>query len=125
MLAPSGDIRSSNTLATVQNQFQVQGLELDYTIVCWDADLRREDGEWAAHKISGAKWQRNRALDFAKNGYRVLLPRARKGMIVFVPEGDREGEDGTRAPAFYDGIAEYLGACDAKELADGAGCLAS
>lgn len=116
MLAPTGDIRSSNMLEAVQNQYQVQGLELDYTIVCWDADLRRAEGGWSAHKISGAGWQRDKALDMAKNGYRVLLTRARKGMIIFVPCGDDSGEDETRSPEFYDGIAEYLMECGAQPI---------
>jgi Schlafen group 3, DNA/RNA helicase domain len=119
MLAPSGDIRSSNMLETVQNQYQIQGLELDYTIVCWDADLRREDGDWSAYKVRGAAWQHDRAIDVAKNGYRVLLTRARKGMILFVPYGDRDGLDETRNPTFYDGIAEFLNACGAKILSPG------
>ena len=115
MLAPSGDIRSSNMLETVQNQFQIQGLELDYTVVCWDVDLRRSTTRWAAWKISGSVWQRDRALDVAKNTYRVLLTRARKGMILFVPRGDLAAEDPTRAPELYDQIAGFLIACGAVE----------
>jgi hypothetical protein len=114
MLAPTGDIRSSNMLETVQNQYQIQGLEVDYTIVCWDADLRREQGEWRAHRMVGAEWRRDAAVDVSKNGYRVLLTRARKGMVVFVPRGDNDGVDETRLPAFYDGVAEYLLACGAR-----------
>lgn len=116
MLAPSGDIRSSNALESVQNQFQIQGLELDYTVVAWDADLRRENGCWASWKISGSVWKRDSALNVAKNSYRVLLTRARKGMIVFVPLGDTTGEDDTRAPSFYDGIARHLLQCGARLL---------
>lgn len=116
MLAPSGDIRSSNMLETVQNQFQIQGLEIDYAIVCWDADLRRTESGWEAWKVRGAQWSRDNALEVAKNGYRVLLTRARKGMIVFVPEGDASGQDETRDPRFYDGIAAHLMACGAKLL---------
>ncbi len=118
MLAPSGDIRSSNMLEAVQNQFQVQGLELDYTVVCWDADLRRGEDGWAAWKISGSGWQRDKALGVAKNSYRVLLTRARKGMIVFVPRGDDSGEDETRDPRFYDEVAAHLLACGAEQWAD-------
>lgn len=115
MLAPSGDIRSSNMLESVQNQFQIQGLELDYTVVCWDADLRRAAGDWEAWKISGSGWQRDKALAVAKNSYRVLLTRARKGMIVFVPVGDETEQDATRAPQFYEEIANHLLACGARE----------
>jgi hypothetical protein len=82
MLAPSTDIRSSNALETVQNQYQIQGLELDYCIVCWDADLRREGDKWVAYKLSGSDWQKDSLIEVAKNGYRVLLTRARKGACV-------------------------------------------
>lgn len=114
MLAPTGDIRSSNMLETVQNQYQVQGLEIDYSVVCWDLDLRRENGRWRSYKVSGAGWQGDKALTIAKNGYRVLLTRARKGMVLFVPRGDTEGDDPTRDPNHYDAIADYLLGCGAR-----------
>ena len=116
MLAPSGDVRSSSMLETVQNQYQIQGLELDYCIVCWDADLRREHHTWAAYKMSGSDWQRDKLVGVSKNGYRVLLTRARKGIVLFVPEGDKSGVDGTRAVEYYDDVATYLGICGAKAL---------
>lgn len=115
MLAPGGDVRSANMLETVQNQYQVQGLELDYTVVCWDGDLRRNANGWNAWKMSGSNWQKDKELDIATNGYRVLLTRARKGMIVFIPRGDPTGEDETRPPAMYDGIANYLISCGGRE----------
>jgi hypothetical protein len=116
MLAPSSDVRSSNALESVQNQFQVQGLELDYCIVCWDADLRRQSGKWVSYKLKGSTWQKDALLEVAKNCYRVLLTRARKGMIIFVPQGDLSGEDDTRSPSFYDGIWNFLKECGAKEI---------
>jgi hypothetical protein len=116
MLAPTSDVRSSNALETVQNQYQIQGLELDYCIVCWDADLRREGDTWAAYKLSGSDWQTDRLIDVAKNGYRVLLTRARQGMVIFVPKGDSSGSDPTRNVAFYDGVSEFLRACGAGAL---------
>ena len=119
MLAPSGDIRSSNMLEYAQNQFQIQGLELDYTILCWDADFRYTDGQWQAHKISGAGWQKQKKdaeLEFRKNSYRVLLTRARKGMIIFVPKGDLSLCDETRAPEFYDDIYAFLIKCGCLDL---------
>jgi hypothetical protein len=115
MLAPSGDVRSSNMLETVQNQYQVQGLELDYTVVAWDLDLRRERDGWASYKLTGPVWRKDKALEVAKNGYRVLLTRARKGMVLFVPRGSRT-EDATRPAAAYEGIAEYLVGCGARAL---------
>jgi hypothetical protein len=117
MLAPSGDIRSSNMLETVQNQYQVQGLEMDYTIVGWDLDLRREGGGWASYKLSGAEWRKDKALEVAKNGYRVLLTRARKGMVLFVPRGS-DGRDETRPATAYGETAEYLVQCGARQAED-------
>jgi hypothetical protein len=119
MLAPSGDVRSSNMLETVQNQYQIQGLELDYTIVCWDADLRRSEDGWEAWKVSGKGWQRDKALDIAKNSYRVLLTRARKGMMVFVPLGDETHVDTSRETELYDEIAEHLVRCGAEKWVAG------
>lgn len=116
MLAPSSDVRSSNALETVQNQYQIQGLELDYSIVCWDADFRREGETWTAYKLSGSDWQRDALLEVAQNGYRVILTRARKGMVIFVPKGDTSGEDATRAPTFYDGTWNFLQSCGAQEI---------
>lgn len=114
MLKPDGDIRSSNMLETIQNQYQIQGLEIDWALVCWDLDLRRTANGWAAHKLSGTKWQAKPAsLEVAKNGYRVLLTRARKGMAIFVPAGDVTGIDETRPVSDYDGIADFLLRCGA------------
>ena len=116
MLAPSSDVRSSNALETVQNQYQIQGLELDYTIVCWDADLRRVENDWAAFKLSGSDWKKDKLKEVAKNSYRVLLTRARKGMVIFVPKGDGNGEDLTRIPAFYDDVYDFLKSCGVRDL---------
>jgi DUF2075 family protein len=116
MLAPSSDVRSSNALETVQNQYQIQGLELDYSIVCWDADLRREEAGWATYKLKGSDWNRDTLIEVAKNGYRVLMTRARKGMVIFVPSGDLSGDDSTRSVEFYDGVWEFLSSCGATEL---------
>ncbi len=116
MLAPTGDIRSSNMLETVQNQFQIQGLELDYALVCWGGDLRRLGDEWSAFRISGANWQNDKALEVSMNSYRVLLTRARKGMVVFVPHGDQSGLDATRDQDFFNGTYEFLEACGGYPL---------
>ena len=117
MLAPTDDLRSSNMLETVQNVYNIQGLELDHTIVCWDADLRREGDEWRPYHIKGSKWTSPKEvwLDILKNIYRVLLTRARKNMIIYVPKGDLEGIDDTRRPEFYDGIYDFLCGCGATE----------
>jgi len=117
MLKPDGDIRSSNMLEMIQNQYQIQGLEIDWALVCWDLDLRHSDGGWPAHKLSGPKWQaKSASLDVAKNGYRVLLTRARKGMAIYVPIGDLTGVDETRPVDAYDGIADFLVRCGARPM---------
>lgn len=117
MLKPDGNIRSSNMLETIQNQYQIQGLEIDWALVCWDLDLRRSKNGWAAHKLSGTKWQAKAAsLDVAKNGYRALLTRARKGMAIYVPIGDPTGVDETRSVVAYRGIAKFLLQCGARSM---------
>ncbi len=117
MLVPSDDVRSSNMLEQTQNQYQIQGLEIDYAVVCWDGDFRRCKGHWACFNVKGAGWVRYPDEDEARgNSYRVLLTRSRKGMILFVPPGDTSGCDRTRDPRMYDDIAEYLKSCGAKDL---------
>jgi hypothetical protein len=103
------DTRSSYYLEDAATEFQVQGLELDWTCVTWDADLRFTDTGWSHHDFRGDRWcnianTENRA--YQKNAYRVLLTRARQGMVIFVPPGDLS--DPTRTPAFYDPTFEYL-----------------
>ena len=103
------DIRSSQYLEDVATEFQVQGLELDWTIVNWDGDLRVTGEDWAYHDFRGQKWQRVKKPEnqlFLKNAYRVLLTRARQGMIIFVPPGD--DADPTRPPSYYDPTYRYL-----------------
>ncbi len=103
------DTRSSFYLEDAATEFQVQGLELDWTCVVWDADLRLKGETWEHWKFAGSKWlrvhqeQRRRYLE---NAYRVLLTRARQGMAIVVPEGDPE--DSTRLPGFYDNTFRFL-----------------
>lgn len=120
-LAPSDDLRASNMLEVVASEFKVQGLEIDWAIVCWDADLRRNSSntDWEYYNFRGSKWvRRNQAEQrrYLLNSYRVLLTRARQGMVIFVPEGVDEEEDPTRNKQFYDSIYEYLLRCGIKEL---------
>lgn len=103
------DVRSSYFLEETATEFDIQGLELDWTIVCWDADLRFKDGKFEHYNFVGTEWQNinkeERKL-YLKNTYRVLLTRAREGFVIFVPNGD--ADDATRNPEFYNGIYEYL-----------------
>jgi hypothetical protein len=106
------DIRSSYFLEEAATEFDIQGLELDWTCVCWDADLRLNNRQWQYKSFRGTSW--NNVNDdirklYLKNAYRVLLTRARQGMVIFVPEGDPS--DHTRQPEFYDQTAEYLMQC--------------
>ena len=103
------DIRSSYFLEDVATEFDVQGLELDWTCVAWDADLRHNGTEWLRRSFRGAKWQVINDEDskrYLKNAYRVLLTRARQGMVIFVPNGSSEDE--TRLHSFYDETFNYL-----------------
>ncbi len=105
------DIRSSWYLEDCATEFQVQGLELDWTCVTWDGDLRfcPAATDWSYHDFRGSRWQQIRdpeARAHLKNAYRVLLTRARQGMVLCVPPGDEA--DPTRPPAQYDATFEYL-----------------
>ncbi len=103
------DIRSSYMLEDVVTEFDIQGLELDYSIVAWDADFRYEDGEWTYHNFSGNSWRHVSANErrlYLKNAYRVLLTRARQGMAIFIPTGS--DTDQSRKREWYDGTYRYL-----------------
>ena len=111
------DVRSSFHLDETATEFDIQGLELDWTIVCWDADLRFENGDFKHLKFVGTKWQNIKSADnilYLKNAYRVLLTRARQGFVIFVPTGDET--DMTAKPEYYDGIYRYLKSVGIKEL---------
>jgi hypothetical protein len=103
------DVRSSYYLEDVATEFHVQGLELDWACVIWDADFRYSEKGWSHHSFCGDRWNKiNKAerKQYLKNAYRVLLTRARQGMVIVVPEGD--SEDATRHASFYDGTYRYL-----------------
>jgi Uncharacterized conserved protein (DUF2075) len=116
-LNPKTDVRSSYYLEDVATEFDIQGLELDWTCVAWDADLRFSGTEWTLKSFRGTAWQDVKDLDakrYLKNAYRVLLTRARQGMVLFVPQGDHL--DPTRSPEFYDKTYEYLLSIGIEEL---------
>jgi hypothetical protein len=103
------DVRSSYYLEDVATEFQIQGLELDWVCCAWDADLRCVKDKWEYWSFRGNRWMHIRKEDrqnYLKNAYRVLLTRARQGMVILVPNGDEE--DPTRCPDYYDPIYEYL-----------------
>lgn len=103
------DTRSSFYLEDAATEFQVQGLELDWVCVTWDADFRFSGSSWNYHSFRGDAWRcihKPERQTYLRNAYRVLLTRARQGMVIFVPNG--EPGDPTRSPAIYDGTFEYL-----------------
>ena len=111
------DIRSSLFLEDAASEFDVQGLELDWTCIVWDGDLRHEKNSWGNYSFTGNKWQNIRSEErksYQINAYRVLLTRARQGMIICVPEGNPE--DGTRNPDYYDGTFDYLKSIGLEEI---------
>lgn len=103
------DTRSSYYLEDAGTEFQVQGLELDWVCVTWDGDLRFTENGWACHSFWGSGWRNilnQEKRNYLRNAYRVLLTRARQGMVIFVPPG--VGDDPTRKPTFYDPTFHYL-----------------
>ena len=130
-LEDKADTRSSNYLEDAATEIQVQGLELDYTCLLWDADMRYENGEWHFYKFNGTtKWSEQLPTSESKqelrkymlNAYRVLLTRARAGMVICVPKGNSNKtlngfwEDTTRLPEYYDGTYEYLKGLGIEEI---------
>lgn len=116
-LEGQGDVRSSYALEDAATEFDIQGLELDWVGMCWDANLRRETTGWTYWNFRGARWETVRhvnRVDYLRNAYRVLLTRARQGMVILVPQGSQI--DKTRAPEFYDQTFEYLKHCGLPEL---------
>ncbi len=116
-LEDRNDVRSSLALEDAGSEFVVQGLELDWAGVCWDADLRFEDGNWQHYRFRGTSWTsvhspRNKA--YLSNAYRVLLTRARQGLVIFVPRGAQQ--DQTRDPRFYDETFHFLLECGFDQL---------
>lgn len=125
------DTRSSNYLEDAATEIQVQGLELDYTCVLWDADMRYNNNKWRYYKFNGqTKWveqipdteNKQELIKYMLNAYRVLLTRARSGMVICVPTGNPNKnpsgywEDSTRLPEYYDGTYEYLKSIGIEEI---------
>ena len=108
-LNDKNDVRSSYYLEQVATEFHIQGLELDWTCVIWDGDLRYSKDGWKTNSFRGNKWQniwKDDRRNYLINAYRVLLTRARQGMVIVVPEGSTD--DHTRKSAYYDSTYTYL-----------------
>ncbi|MEC4003867.1 DUF2075 domain-containing protein [Flavobacterium sp. SUN052] len=116
-LNPKDDIRSSYFLEEVATEFDIQGLELDWTCVAWDGDLFYDQNKWNYKKFTGTSWKINKNTERVKyliNSYRVLLTRARQGMIIYIPEGNNE--DNTRPTFMYDGTFEFFKSIGIQEI---------
>lgn len=111
------DIRSSYFLEDVATEFDIQGLELDWICVSWDADFRFVNNTWQYYQFRGTVWQNildDENKSYLKNSYRVLLTRARQGLVIFIPLG--YSNDPTRLPSFYDETYRYLKAIGLREI---------
>lgn len=116
-LADKTDVRSSLFLEDAATEFDIQGLELDWTCLVWDGDFRYTPDGWDHFAFKGSKWNKIRNKDaqsYQLNAYRVLMTRARQGMIICVPEGN--SEDHTRLPEFYNTTYEYLKSIGIEEI---------
>jgi len=116
-LNQKGDVRSSFALEEVATEFDIQGLELDWVGVCWGADFRFVDDSWSHHAFRGASWNTIHSLSnkrYLANAYRVLLTRARQGMVIFIPQGS--SLDPTVDPQFYDSTYKFLIQCGVDEI---------
>lgn len=108
-LGDKEDVRSSYYLEDAATEFDVQGLEIDWACVVWDGDFRYSPSGWQHFEFAGTKWKNIKKAErktYLKNAYRVLLTRARQGMVLVVPEGDVD--DPTRSPGFYDSTFKYF-----------------
>lgn len=116
-LADKMDVRSSLFLEDVATEFDIQGLELDWTCLVWDGDFRYSSNGWDHNAFKGSRWNKIRSKDaqsYQLNAYRVLMTRARQGMIICIPKGDPK--DHTRLPEYYDGTYNYLKTIGIEEI---------
>ncbi len=119
-LASKGSLDSSYQLEVPATEFEIQGLELDWVALCWSADLcwQNDLHQWFPRRIHLNRWTIVKSpidRQFAVNRYRVLMTRARQGMVIWVPRGDPD--DPTRKPHELDAIADFLARCGMRILA--------
>lgn len=111
------NVDSSYYLEVAASEFKVHGLEIDYAVLAWDADLRYTSNGFDYFKFRGTKWNhvnQEQRQHYLKNAYRVLMTRARQGLIIYIPEGDEE--DPSRLTEYYEGTYQYLKHVGIKEI---------
>ena len=116
-LASARDVRSSFALEDIATEFDIQGLELDWVGMCWDANFRREQNKWKCYSFRGTRWERindSTRAAYLANSYRVLLTRARQGMVIYLPRGSDIDE--TRQSNFYDETYAFLSDCGIEAI---------
>lgn len=116
-LGDKTNVNSSFYMEDVATEFQVQGLEIDWAVVAWDADFRYSESGWKQYQFHGSKWmniKKEETLRYQINAYRVILTRARRGMVIYVPEGN--DEDHTRKCEFYDSTYNFFKQIGVEEL---------
>ncbi len=118
-LNPSGDIRSSYALEVPANEYTCQGLEIDFAAICWGGDMLYDPScdKWRYRTLGGTHWKEVKGEErqrFIKNSYRVLLTRAREGLVIWIPTGSTD--DATRNPEAFDATAAFLQKCGAVNL---------
>lgn len=120
-LAEAGDVRSSDQLEVFATEFEIQGLELDWVGLCWGGDFiwSAEKREWMirAFRAGNSRWSEIKSAErrvYRRNAYRVLLTRARQGIVIYLPRGD--ADDVTRNPEEFDDTSKFLQACGVKIL---------
>lgn len=109
------DVRSSSALEVAGTQFEVQGLELDWVGLCWGEDFLWNGSQWEVRKFNNKIWkpQKNPSkAAFVKNGYRVLLTRARQRLAIYVPCASLN--DATRMGSSLETTAAWLLHCGAE-----------
>lgn len=116
-LNPSEDVRSSYFLEDIATEFDIQGLEIDYVCLAWDINMYFEDEKWIYKNFSGTKWSNihnEETKNYLKNAYRVLMTRARQGLIIYLPFGDEN--DKTRPVKLYDQNYNYFKSLEIPEI---------
>ena len=116
-LNDASDVRSSHYLELVATEFDIQGLEIDYVCLAWDINFYFNNGEWNYQTFEGTKWKAiNNEIDksYLRNAYRVLMTRARQGLIIFIPHGNNL--DPTRPVELYDNTYKFLSSCGIQTI---------